>query len=411
MFDVVVLGAGAAGLAAARTIADTGRRVIILEARDRIGGRVLTDHHFASIPLECGAEFVHGEHADSWDWIQRAGLRTESVSTWTGRYIALNETHLSGSWLLQTRSDMRRLRKLDDELAAFHGPDCSLHSWLNQQGYSPMAQHMANIFLAHSNCATPETISAQELAWELREQDRGGENFRILDGYDRLLATIAQGLDIQLSSPVHTVRWHDDGVEIETDQQSYQAKQVIITVPLSILKAKQITFDPPLPQEKQIAIDTLQMNPALKLHLRFSRVFWPRHMTFLSADKPFAVWWTNRIDVPVITGFATGPRAQTIASYGEQGAIERGLVQLDKLYDGVASRSFEAGQLIDWGNDPWAQGGYSSVPPMAHGQRQLLAKAVGRLHFAGEATVFDNNPATVHGAIWSGQRAAAECLL
>ncbi len=150
------------------------------------------------------------------------------------------------------------------------------------------------------------------------------------------------------------------------------------------------------------------MAPAMKLHLRFSEPFWPYEMSFLTADQPVAVWWTIRPGVPLLTGFLTGPRAARLATYGEAGAIERGLAQLDALFGGAPSRLFAAGQLINWAADPWARGGYSSVPPGAYGQRAALAAQVGALHFAGEATVFEDNPATVHGALHSGERAAAE---
>jgi monoamine oxidase len=117
-----------------------------------------------------------------------------------------------------------------------------------------------------------------------------------------------------------------------------------------------------------------------------------------------------RHGAPLLTGFITGPRATQLATYGAEGAIARGLAQLDTLFEGAPSRLFAAGQLVDWAADEWARGGYSSAPPGSHGQRAVLARAVGPLHFAGEATVVDNNPATVHGALHSGGRAAAEVL-
>jgi monoamine oxidase len=249
-----------------------------------------------------------------------------------------------------------------------------------------------------------------ELARELRQHDKGPGDFHILAGYDRVLAAIAAGLDIRLDTPVETIRWDADGVEVATPRGAYSARSAVVTLPLALLKAGAVRFDPPLPAAKLRAIETLAMAAAMKLHLRFAAPFWDHDMTFLTADQPIAVWWTIRPGAPLLTGFLTGPRAERLARYGEEGAIERGLAQLDALFDGAPSRLFAAGQLIDWAADPWARGGYSSAPPGAHGQRRALAAPAGALHFAGEATVFEDNPATVHGALRSGERAAGEIL-
>jgi monoamine oxidase len=408
--DVLVIGAGAAGLGAARALADAGRRVVVLEARNRIGGRVWTDHTFGPVPVERGAEFIHGERAGTWAWVRRVGLTTASHTRWSGRRVALGDGRLAGAELLHARPDLRRVFELEDALVAYDGPDCSLADWLAANDYSPLAAHIADVRLAHSYCATPATISVAELAHELRLDDKGPGDFHILEGYDRVLAAVADGLDIRLDTPVTAIRWDVDGVEVSTPRGAFTARSAVVTLPLALLKADAVRFDPPLPEEKQRAIVALAIGPAMKLLLRFAEPFWDPEMTFLTADQPIAVWWTVRQDAPLLTGFITGPRAVRLAAYGAEGAIARGLAQLDALFEGAPSQLFAAGQLVDWAADEWARGGYSSVPPGAHGQRNALARAVGPLHFAGEATVVDNNPATVHGALHSGARAAAEII-
>jgi monoamine oxidase len=406
----VVVGAGAAGLAAARALADAGRRVTILEARDRIGGRVWTDRTFGPVPVERGAEFIHGARADTWDLVRQAGLHAEPFARWSGRRVALGNGRLAGPWLLRTRPDLRRIFTLEEQIATYRGPDCSLAEWLQARDFSPLAAHIAEIRLAHSNCATSATISVAELAHELRIADKGPGDYHILEGYDRALAPLAVGLDIRQGTPVTTIRWAEAGVQLETTRGEFQARAVVVTLPLAILKAGAVGFDPPLPESKRQAIAALAMAPALKLLLRFEQPFWDRDMTFLTAGDPVPVWWTVRPDMPLLTGFVTGPRAARLAAYGPDGALERGRAALDALFAGAASRLFAAGQMVDWAADEWARGGYSAVPPGAHGQRAALATPVGALHFAGEATVFANNPATVHGAIHSGVRAAQEIV-
>jgi len=431
--DVLVIGAGAAGLAAARALVDAGRRVIVLEARERIGGRVWTDRSFAAIPVERGAEFIHGEQADSWALIHRAGLRTESFSRWQGRRIVAEDGRLVGDELLQARPDLQRVFTLEQQLAAYQGPDCSLAEWLTANNFSPLAAHIADLRLAHANCATPETISVAELAHELKIADKGPGDFHILDGYDRVLALLAEGLDIRLGTAASAIRWGEDGVVIETaetaearrhaDTQArdlrpaspsrpispaLSARHAIITLPLALLQADVVAFDPPLPQAKRTAINALRMAPAMKLLLRFEERFWDAEMTFLTGRDPVPVWWTIRHDAPLLTGFITGPRAARLAAHGPENALEQGMAALTAIFGDTPRRLFAAGEVVDWAADEWARGGYSSVPPGAYGQRQVLAQSVGALHFAGEATVFANNPATVHGALHSGARAARE---
>jgi monoamine oxidase len=433
--DVLVIGAGAAGLAAARALVDGGRRVIVLEARARIGGRVWTDRSFAAIPVERGAEFIHGEQADTWALVRRAGLRTESFSRWQGRRIVAEDGRLAGDELLHARPDLQRVFTLEQQLAAYQGPDCSLAEWLAANGYSPLAAHIADLRLAHSNCATPATISVAELAHELKIADKGPGDFHILDGYDRMLALLADGLDIRLGIEVTEIHWAEDGVQVATSEgeggkgrraefdaspphpltpsplPTFRARHAIITLPLALLQADAVAFDPPLPAAKRFAINALTMAPAMKLLLRFEERFWDAEMTFLSGCDPVPVWWTIRHDAPLLTGFITGPRAARLAAHGPAGALEQGLAALTAIFGAAPRRLFAAGEVVDWAADEWARGGYSSVPPGAYGQRAVLAQPAGALHFAGEATVFANNPATVHGALHSGERTAREIVI
>lgn len=247
--EVVVVGAGAAGLAAARALADARRRAIVLEARGRVGGRVWTDYTFGPVPVERGAEFIHGEQADTWAWVRRAGAHTFAAARWAGRRIVLEDGRLVGPAVFEQRADLQPVFRLEEDIAAYDGPDISLGEWLRAHEFGALAAHIADVRLAHANCATPETISVAELAYELRFSDKGPGDFRILEGYDFVFAALAAGLDIRLNMPVSRVRWGVEGVEVQAgtgaDARTFRARHAVITLPPSPRSAENPTSLPP----------------------------------------------------------------------------------------------------------------------------------------------------------------------
>lgn len=411
MYDVLVLGAGVSGLAAARTLTDAGRRVLLVEARERIGGRVWTDHSFGAIPVECGAEFIHGDQAATWAWVRRAEAPTEAADIWLGRRMALEDGHVAGTQELEQRADLKAALALEHMLEAYTGPDMSLAAWLDMHGVTGLKRHLADIRMAHASCGAIETLSAVALAEEGRASAHNGvHDFHILSGYDSVLALLAEGLDIRLKTPVQRVVWGADGVTCRlASGEELQARAAVITLPLAVLKAGVVEFEPPLPEAQQRAIAGLDMQPAMKVIYRFRAPFWDESMTFLTLPDPMPVWWALRAGQPLLTCFLTGWRAGQAASLGE-GVIARGLEHLAPFFGNVPQELFEEARIVDWGADAWALGGYSSSPLGSGGLRKALATPQPPLFFAGEATVYDDSPATVHGALRSGERAAQEVL-
>jgi monoamine oxidase len=412
MLDSVIIGAGAAGLSAARALADKGQTVAVLEARDRIGGRVWTDHSFAPFPVERGAEFLHGSAVRTWHWVRRAGAETQIASRWAGRRIALEDGQLAGPEIFTERDDLRRVMSLIDEIAAIRDLEGSLGDWLASQGITGLARHLADIRMSHAACAPLDDLGATELAAEYRESEHNGEgDFRVMRGYSTILELIAQGLDIRLDHAVIEIRWGADSVKVLTSTgELITARAAVVTLPLGVLKAGAVRFLPELPAQKQQAIVGLAMYPAMKVIYRFSEPFWGMGTTFISLPDPMPTWWVPRDGEGVLTAFLTARRAIWGGLLEPANLIEQGLEHLARFFGGAVRELYADGQVVDWGADPWSCGGYSSSPAGSAGLRGALGAACAPLFFAGEATVTGDSPATVHGALASGERAAMEIL-
>ena len=342
--------------------------------------------------------------------MQRASAATALSSKWAGRRIVLEDGTLGGPEIFNQRSDLRQLLDLDAQLDTYTGPDITLAAWLAERGISGLARHIADIRMAHAYCATPESLSMAELVRDsLASAHNGQGDFHILPGYDTILNLIAAGLDIRLSTPVVAIRWNNERVEITlANRDTLCARAAICTLPLALLKEETVHFDPALPHSKRRAVAGLAMQPAMKVIYRFAAPFWDANMAFLNAPNPRPTWWTIRVGAPLLTNFITGPRAARAAQ--DVQIVEHGLDQLEHIFGTAPRTLFQQAKVVDWTADPWARGGYSSPPLGSAGMRAALAAPCGALHFAGEATVTNDSPATVHGAMVSGERAAREVL-
>jgi monoamine oxidase len=422
MTQTLIIGAGTAGLAAGRMLQDAGQQVVVLEARDRIGGRVWTDRSFVGEPIENGAEFIHGDRAITWQWVNAWQAETIKIDKFKSyAFESAGQIH-PYSEVIQW-ADVARIFDLEEqEFAKFdlQAPDCSVREWLKQLELAPTAEQLAAEMISHPYLAAADELGMADLAQEARVHHAGKDDFRLLRGYDQVLQALATDLPIALNTAVKAIDWSGSlpqvTAAIADTVQTFSARQVLITVPLALLQQEAIAFNPPLPVAKQQAIQSLTMGPALKLQLLFNEIFWQPEISRYIGSEDILVWWApgyHRQDFPpLLTAFIGGQRAKKFNALTEAEAIEKGLANLCHLFDSpVPRQAFVKGRRISWMDDPWSRGGYSFAPPGAHAARRILAESVGdRLFFAGEATVFESNPATVHGAIESGLRAAREIL-
>ncbi|MBZ0290175.1 MAG: FAD-dependent oxidoreductase, partial [Anaerolineae bacterium] len=412
MHHTIIIGAGAAGLAAGRTLHDAGYDILILEARDRIGGRVWTDHTFADFPVELGAEFIHGEHAATHDLVRQAGLHTIPV------------VRMDNLWWAEPGQPAVHRDKLpepirdiiDGLLRDYHDmPDhvktsMTLGEYLRRRFWDDEALKIADVLLAQTCCARIDTLSCQDLIREMRADHAGSEEFRIEEGYAALFDWYSRELPIQLNTPVNRIRWTKDGVMVMANKQIFMAEKCIITVPTSVIW--KIRFDPDLSRETQGAIASLSIEPATKLIYRFREPLWDESLTFMAHTGVTARWWTpgyGRKNSGVIACYITAGRAYGIDEMVASDALEFGLKDLCRLLGLPATKlrhELVSGKRVSWAQDPYALGGYAHAGAAAVYERPTLAQPEGGvLFFAGEATAYDTNPQTVHGALESGWRA------
>jgi monoamine oxidase len=276
---------------------------------------------------------------------------------------------------------------------------------------------MAGVLLAQTCCANVDSLSCYDLMREMRADHAGYEEARIREGYGALLAWYSRDLAIHLNTPVNEIQWRADGVTVLGGGMVFEARACIITVPVSILQREIIRFEPPLSEGKRWAIHALQMRAATKLIYRFQERLWPEDLTYLAHPGAVPRWWTpgyQRENGAILCAYVTTEWAENLDRISEASALDAGLRDLSALLD-IPLRTLESkliqGKRFSWAGEHYTQGGYAHVPPGAAAARPLLAQPEGGvLFFAGEATAYDTNPQTVHGAIESGWRAARECL-
>jgi monoamine oxidase len=412
--DVIIIGAGAAGLMAARCLAENDVSVTVLEARDRIGGRIFTlENPWGTFPMELGAEFIHGRKNEVWEIIRAARLQTHEVPD---RHWIASDDHLCEAVAFWDR--LERVMAGIESL----GKNRDVLSWLNARpDLRSDDRQMALNFVEGFHAAPAEEMSLQALARSnaASARDDGDHSFRVERGYAEVSRwLLTQGAQLQLNTAVKFVRWEPGMVEIEAETPDgprvWNASRVLITVPLGVLKSGGIVFDPE-PDGKREALSGLEMGEVVKLTLQFRSRFWPvENFGFIHADDEWLpTWWADERGW-ILTGWAGGPRARWLAQEGEESIRAEALRALSHIFKMPEAHLNDL--LIgvwrhDWNNDPFARGAYSFTRAGGIEAADRLAESISKtLFFAGEATDSSGDQGTVHAALRSGRRAAVELL-
>jgi monoamine oxidase len=418
--DVVVIGAGAAGLAAAHHLTQKGLKVAILEARSRIGGRILTfTDSTDGFPVELGAEFLHGKPESIQSALHQAALDIHETDgeTWNCNNHSLKKSEDSGSRWKKVVKAMKRAGRADQTFATFIK---------NSEPSAPLKE-FATSYVEGFHAADPKIVSVQSLVMENDASDRiqGERLFRVEKGYGALMQWYASTCKamIHLNSWVRTVHWVQERVRVQFTTEGTSAPEIVtaraalVTVPLSLLQNENaeasIRFDPEVTLIREAA-RKLAMGSAVKLSLSFSEKLWAGvsgKLQFLYCPRlAFPTWWTSLPqDTNRIIGWAGGPKAEQLPAHPEillTTAIQS-LSNILGIPDSRIRDSLRSHHFHDWSRDPFSLGAYSYTPVFRRNARLALATPIqGTLFFAGEATSTTGTHASVHGALESGIRAA-----
>jgi monoamine oxidase len=415
--DALIIGGGIAGLIAARQLTEAGLDVTLLEARNRLGGRICT-HSTAEFPVELGAEFVHGRPDEILSLAAEGAVPLVPVK---GHF----RRKTNGKWV----EAGHLIEKVDNLFAKLPAeePDESFQYYLDRSGEDEYIKQQALRYVEGFHAANPSLISARSLRRdsEAEEAIDGDYQYRIASGYESLVRTVADRIDrklcdVVMNAPVREIAWRQGEVIARTSTNEYKALRAIVTLPLSILKSNSVVFSPALP-EKQNAMSFLEMGPVVRVSLCFQDRFWERDpemadMSFLfTDDREFPTWWTsNSLPYPILTGWAAGPNAGAHTGRSQDETIHsavQSLARIMEIPEPELRKKMTGSFMHDWQTDPFSRGAYSYAAVGGMDAAAKLAEPVANtLYFAGEATNSEGYNGTVHGAIATGLRAAKELL-
>ena len=434
MKPIVVIGAGVAGLAAAHHLAKAGREIILLEARNRVGGRIHTVRN-TDVPIELGAEFVHGKPPAVWELAQAAHLKLQEVTErhW---YFENGELSKSRDFWKNVEGLMERMKSSEIDMPFQKFLDSLPHDEATARARDMARRYVEGFHAADTNRAG---IKGLVKANEGADSIEGARAFRFENGYGSLVEVLQaqaemSGARLHLSTVVKEIRWHAATIEVITEsasaQQTFQGSAVLVTIPLALLQhhdTGSIKFVPELPDRKTAAIQNLLTGNVLRLTLEFRERFWERVklwnndgvvVSFRDAgffhyrDAPIPTWWTQMpLRAPILVGWAGGPRADRIIRTDE--LRQQAITSLAAIFNLPAAEINDQLQRLhfhNWRNDPFSRGAYTYLPVNGLASQLALAEPIeNKLFFAGEATAV-GHVGTVHGALQTGERAANEIL-
>jgi monoamine oxidase len=401
--DVVIIGAGAAGIEAAHGLRSAGRNVVVLEARHRIGGRAFTDTSLGPA-YDAGAMFIHWAERNPWVQIARdLGIETPNEPRGSGFRVFADGKPMEEADRQRRRGAFGQIdRRLN--AAGLSQRDLSIADLLGDLG--PDIAPIASSGLLLSIGEEARSISARDY-----QRLWAGDDLVVPTGYGNLVARHGAGLDIRLGEPVSAIDWTGAGVTITSRSGTLRANACIVTVPVGVLKADAIRFTPALPATNRTALDGIGMGALTKIALRVegNRFGIPPGASYLEAGSSrrlmnFDLFPDNK---DLIVGYCGGDYARELSAAGLEGARDHVVELLVRMLGSDFRKAATGCSFPAWWTDPFARGAYSVCLPGHDGARDALAQPIGgRIFIAGEATA-GGGAMTVGGATLAGRAAAA----
>ena len=422
LYDSIIIGAGVAGLTTAKELHNAQQNILILEAKNRLGGRVYTSYDWG-FATDLGASWIHGIDnnplvplvgsrfvANSYDNSKpTAMLKDFALYDSAGKPVSKHTLSLFSSLTkeflhyCQTRSKMI---SFDQNFTAF-----TQQKSMNSKQRTLLHYALENIYTYEF--ADNLSKLSRNVYSGYAESTASGKNALVPEGYFQLFHQFSQHIPINLNQIVREINYDPKGVTIVTQDETYHAKKVVITVPLGVLKSNKIKFHPDLPKDKRDAIARLEMGNYEKLYLLFDKVFWDKDKEWIGMlpqkqEEAFNIFnYYKYTKKPILIVFTSGKLARDM----ENEHLTQWVMQhLRQIYGADIPNPIK-NKKTHWGSDPFTLGSYSYLPiNVDKSVIAAMAKPVdGRLYFAGEATS-DTDPSTVHGAYLSGIRAANQVL-
>ncbi len=382
-YDVVVVGAGLSGLAAAKQLGAAGRRVLVLEATARIGGRALTNSAAFAVPVDEGGAWLHAVDTNPLTPIVD-GMGLRRVSTVLDAPFFVGDRPATAQEIDQLDETSERVEQAM-QVAAEQGRDRAVADFLPPG--APFRELVgANLGPLESGAEVEDTSSLEASLFE------AGDDDFVAEGIGTFVERFGRDVPVRLSSPVTRIDYRDGEVRIDTPKASYCARRALVTVSTGVLAAGKIAFDPPLPRRKLEAIAGLPMGLLNKVILELgSDAFppsavpnsWVLHDGPGRDDVAFVV---KPFGAPAAIAFYGGKRAWELEGLGDQVAIDDAKRRLKQMYGDHVEAAVRRVRVTHWGRNPWTLGAYSAARPGQAGMRAVLAEPVAdRVFFAGEA--------------------------
>ncbi len=428
-YDVIIVGGGIAGLSAARNLSLNGFDVLVLEAKDRLGGRIHSIH-FAGATVDLGASWIHGIEENP---ITRLAMKHD-VETKRSQMCGPSPNNIIKRDIFDT--DFKRLNReqkleianlmadfldfLSSTTKKTNMHLCSIESLKNDfikkrvlKGNSiKQLEYIVDTLILYEYATEADDLSAESYH---ADHDFAGHDRLFPKGYAQIIYLLAEGVKVELNQKVQQIDYSGDMVQVMTKDRQYTSNYVLVTVPLGVLKRGDISFDPYLPVEKREALQVLKMGVLDKIYLAFDHVFWDENaqsIACLSEDHQIAREMINLYPLtqkPILVAFTAGEMAKEYEALTDEVLIEKIIEPLKNMY-GKVPKPVDV-YITRWSKDNTSYGSYSYLPVGVNvEQREVLADAIdNKVFFAGEATS-RYFPSTVHGAFLSGVRASYDIL-